>query len=231
MLPEGRRPILCLITDRRRLAAAVGKREDDWQTLLLNQIDGAARGGVDVIQIRERDLDARVLAAFVRRCVAAIVGTPVRLVVNDRVDIVMAAGADGVHLREDGIPTLAARNLMGNAGLVGRSVHRCEDAGRAGPVDYLIAGSVFESVSKPGGLRQLGVDGLQAIVDRAAPCPVWAIGGITTDRLPAVSRAGARGIAAIGAFIPSCEASVLATSVQKRTAELRFCFDSLRDVP
>ncbi len=230
MRPEWQRSTLCLITDRRRLAAAVGASVSDWQTLLLDQIEGAVRGGVDVVQVRERDLDAGVLAAFVRRCVAAIDGTSVHLVVNDRVDILMTTGAHGVHLREDSVPTMAARALLGNAAVIGRSVHRCEDAGSAGPVDYLIAGSVFESASKPGAPMHLGVDGLRSVVERAAPRPVWAIGGITADRLSAVSHAGARGMAAIGAFIPSCEASVLATTVQKRTAELRFCFDRVQDV-
>ena len=165
-----------------------------------------------------------------KRCVAAIGGTSVRLVVNDRIDVVMATGADGVHLRGDGIPTAAARGLLGNACLIGRSVHSCEGAGRAGPVDYLIAGSVFESVSKPGALTHLGLDGLRAIVAQAAPRPVWAIGGITADRLSAVTRAGAQGMASIGAFIPSCAPSVLASTVQKQTADLRFCFDSPRAV-
>ena len=199
--------------------------------MLLNQIEGAVRGGVDVIQIRERDLDAGVLAAFVRRCGAAIAGSSARVVVNDRLDIALVTGAAGVHLREDSIPTLTARRLLGDASFIGRSVHSAHGASLAGEVDYLIAGSVFETASKPGVPSRLGLDGLQTVVKRAAPRPVWAVGGMTANRLAEVTRVGAQGMAAIGAFIPSCAPSLLKATVQRMTTELRFCFDSADGVP
>lgn len=205
--------------------------ETAWETLLLNQIDGAVRGGVDVVQIRERDVDAGVLAAFVRRCIALTEGTAARIVVNDRVDVAMAAGAGSVHLREDSIPTQSARQLLGDAGLIGRSVHSAQGASAVGPADYVIAGSVFETASKPGAPARLGLDGLRRVVKRAAGCPVWAVGGVTAPRLGEVTRAGASGMAAIGAFIPSCEPGQLSMTVQKMSEELRFCFDSPDRLP
>ena len=142
-------------------------------------------------------------------------------------DVALAAGAHGAHLREDSVPTTNARELLGSRSLIGRSVHSPEGAIAAGPVDYCIAGSVFETSSKPGSPAQLGIAGLKTVVTRAAPCPVWAVGGITIERLSEVVGAGAEGIAAIGAFLPGREPSSIATAVQKLTRDLRFCFDTL----
>jgi thiamine-phosphate pyrophosphorylase len=199
--------------------------------VLLDQVEGALRGGVDIIQIRERDADGRALTAFLRRCVAMTAGTSARILVNDRLDIAQAAGAHGVHLREDSVPTRAARELVGASTLLGRSIHAPEGAAAAGAVDYLIAGSVFPSASKPGSLARLGLAGLEQVVKRAGPCPVWAVGGVTADRLSEIVVAGAQGMAAIGAFIPACSPSSIANTVQKLTSELRFCFDSLWPLP
>lgn len=220
----GRRLVLCLITDRRRLAAAVGEPETSWERLLLEQIRGAMQGGVDVIQIRERDLNAGILAAFVRQAVVEVACSSVQIVVNDRLDVALASGAQGLHLREDSVPTSSARRLLGGSQLLGRSVHTVEGLRTAGPVDYLIAGSVFPTASKTN--PTLGLDGLRALVEQAGDRPVWAIGGITAEQLGPVARAGARGAAGIGSFIPTEPSSNLAASVQKLTATLRFCFDS-----
>ncbi len=184
--------ILCLVTDRRRLpggsAAAV-----------LDLARAAIAAGVDLIQIRERDLDARPLAALVEAAVRAADGTPTRVVVNDRLDVALAAGAHGVHLRGDSVPAKDARRLAGPSFLIGRSVHTVDEAASATDVDYLIAGTVFPSASKPGARTLLGTDGLRAIVN-AVKVPVLAIGGVTIDRLPEVAAAGAAGAAAIGLF-------------------------------
>jgi thiamine-phosphate pyrophosphorylase len=122
--------------------------------------------------------------------------------VNDRLDIALACGADGVHLRGDSIPARQVRLHTPQSFLVGRSIHALEEVDSAGPVDYLIAGTVFATESKPGksGRDLLGVDGLAAVV-RAASLPVLAIGGVTMDRVPEVMRTGAAGVAAIGLFL------------------------------
>ncbi len=227
MPPDRRRAVLCLITDRRRLLARLEQPDRAWSALVLAQIRGAIHGGVDVVQIRERDIDARVLADLVRQCEQASRGTSVRIVVNDRVDVALAAGADGVHLPEDGIAPAVARLLTGSSFELGRSIHSPEAAAASsGSVDYLIAGSVFETASKPGAPRPLGLDGLGAVVSAAGACPVWAIGGITAARIPSVMERGARGVAAIGAFLPVSPVAEVAMEVQKVTATLRFAFDS-----
>lgn len=224
--PEGRRPVLCLVTDRRRLVAALGERDGAWRTLLLSQIAGAIAGGVDVVQIREHDLAAGTLAALVRDCLAAAAGTRVRIVVNDRLDVALATGAHGVHLREDGLPATAVRGLTPAGFLIGRSLHAAASAESAGAADYLMAGSVFETTSKPGAPARLGLDGFAAVVRASPRCPVWAIGGVTAGRIPGLVARGASGVAAIDAFIPRTDASQLASAVRQMTIKLSFSFDS-----
>lgn len=224
MRPDNR-PVVCLVTDRLRLAARVGVAASGACDLLLRQVSGAVEGGVDVVQIRERDLDARPLVDVVTRCCRIAAGSTTRIVVNDRLDVAIAAGADGVHLREDGIPAARARVLA--AGLVrGRSIHRPLLAAETGDVTYLLAGAVFGSSSKPDAADLLGLDGLCRIVKSAGKCPVWAIGGITHERLGAIIATGARGAAAIGAFQPACALADLERTVAETAQRWRFSFDS-----
>jgi len=191
----------CLVTDRRRLCPEADSLSAAL-ACVVEQARRAAAAGVDLIQIRERDLEAAALAALVAEVVAVTRGSVTRVVVNDRIDVALAAGADGVHLRGDSVPVEAARRLLAAPRLVGRSVHGIEEARSASGADYLIAGTVFSSASKPGAAELLGLAGLRAIV-RATPIPVLAIGGITADRIADVLATGAAGIAAIGLFIDS----------------------------
>jgi thiamine-phosphate pyrophosphorylase len=187
--------MICVVTDRRRLD-------------VIEQVAAAAAAGIDLVQVRERDLEAAALAALVTRAVMLTRGTATRIIVNDRIDVALACGADGVHLRVDSVPTSAARRLARPGFLVGRSVHSIEEAAAAGDADYLIAGTVFPSASKPHVERLLGVDGLRAIV-AASRAPVIAIGGVTVDRLGEIAATGAAGVAAISLF---GDAAALATT-------------------
>lgn len=225
MSREWRRPVLCLITDRLRLAEGLGRPGEEATDLLLQQIEGAIRGGIDVVQIRERDLSARELSTVVRAAVAAAVGTPAAVVVNDRVDVALAEMSSGVHLREDSIGIRDARTLLREGQVIGRSVHSADGAAAANDADYLIAGSVFESSSKPDAEAQLGITGLRAVVERARS-PVWAIGGLTLKRAALVAGTGAAGVAAISLFIPAGRSANLVNMVQELTSNLRFSFDS-----
>lgn len=188
------RPVLCLITDRRRFGAR-------WEAALLERVEAAARDGVDLIQVRERDLEGRALTHLVARCVQAVRGTRARVVVNDRLDVALAAGAHGVHLRSDSVPAARVRTLAPPPFLVGRSVHGVDETVRAteqGGLDYLICGTVFETASKPdqvpNGVAHLGS------VAAATHLPVLGVGGITAARVAEVVQTGAAGIAAIGLF-------------------------------
>jgi thiamine-phosphate diphosphorylase len=177
---------ICLVTDRRR-------RDP------LGQARRAVAAGIDIIQVRERDLDAATLAALVGTLLDVTRASTTRVVVNDRLDVALACGADGVHLRSDSLTAAAARQLAPPRFLIGRSVHRVDEAMAAVGADYLIAGTVFPSASKPATEPLLGTDGLRAIA-RASAVPVLAIGGITPDRIGDVAAAGAAGVAAIGLF-------------------------------
>jgi len=127
-----------------------------------------------------------------------------RLVVNDRVDVALACGAAGVHLRHDSMSTQAVRRIAPAGFLIGRSVHSVAEATNAGPVDYLIAGTVFWTLSKQGSAPTLGLDGLADIV-QAVAVPVLAIGGIRRDQFDEIAATGAAGVAGIGLFIDCFE--------------------------
>jgi thiamine-phosphate diphosphorylase len=209
--------IVCLVTDR----CALGWSVDE----LVAHAGRAVAAGVDLIQIRERDLEARDLAALTAAVVAMARGTATKVLVNDRLDVALAAGADGVHLRSDSIQVRAARRLRSAPFLIGRSVHSVDDARAAADADYLIAGTVFPTASKPDATRWLGLDGLRAIV-RTAVQPVLAIGGVTRERLADVAATGAAGVAAIRFLAPSG-----ASELEHIVAGARRLFDSAKTAP
>jgi thiamine-phosphate pyrophosphorylase len=166
----------------------------------MEQAKWAITSRVDLIQVRERDLEAADLARLVSDLMQLSRGSGTRVVVNDRVDVALACGADGVHLRHDSVRAEAVRTIAPAGFLVGRSVHGPAEAEGAGPVDYLIAGTVFPTPAKPADTQILGLDGLAEVV-QAVAVPVLAIGGITRDRLDEVATTGAAGVAGIGLFI------------------------------
>jgi thiamine-phosphate pyrophosphorylase len=218
------------VTDGHRLTAA-GTAGAAVRQCLLAQARHAVDASVDMIHLRERDADARALASLGAELVALTRGSRTRVVINDRLDVALACGADGVHLREDSIPAAAVRSIVPRGFLVGQSVHSVEAAVAAGShADYLVAGTVWPSASKPAGHPLLGLDGFAAVT-RAVPIPVLAIGGVTVDRVPDVARAGGAGIAAIGLFIvpaslSSCRAGALIDTV--RAVRMRFDTDQPR---
>jgi thiamine-phosphate pyrophosphorylase len=183
------------VTDRRRFGLTLDA--------LVERAALAARQGVDVVQVRERDLADRDLAALVRRVVDAAAGTTARVLVNDRADVAIAAGAGGVHLRADSPAASRIRTIVPPAFLIGRSVHTIAEADEAiadGGCDYLLFGTVYPSMGKPEGHPIAGLAGLEAIC-RRSPLPVIAIGGVDRSRVAAIRGAGAAGFAAVGPFM------------------------------
>ncbi len=146
-------PILCAVTDRRRLP-------------ILAHVAAAADAGVDWVQIREPDLPAAELYEVVRHAVAEVSGSAARtrIIVNDRLDVALAAGAHGVHLRGTSFDASRARALVAARDfLIGRSVHSVEEAvavEAAGGLDYLIFGTMFPTTSKPEGHPLAGPEAL-----------------------------------------------------------------------
>jgi len=164
------------------------------------QASYAIAAGVEFLQIREPDLPAAELSAIVEALLALARGSRTRVLVNDRVDVALACRADGVHLRADSVPPRAVRALAPSGFVVGRSVHTVDEAVAAEDVDYLIAGTVWPTSSKPADRALIGLEGLRAIVS-AARVPVAAIGGVEVERLADIQATGAAGAAAIGLFL------------------------------
>jgi thiamine-phosphate pyrophosphorylase len=214
---------LCLVTDRRRLGEAAGARPEEYRDLLVEQVTAAARADVDYIQLREPDLEARDLASLVRALLPATRQGRSKLLVNDRLDVALATGADGVHLKEQGIAPEQVRRIAPEGFLIGCSVHTTAAAGARKAADFLIAGTVLSTASKQAP-DYLNEEGLRLIVRAADAQPVLGIGGLDVSSAPMVRSSGAAGLAAIGAFIPTGGKSV-SEFVQKRVRDLRFALD------
>ena len=204
---------LCLITDRR----ALGPDPEALDLVVQLAVD-AARAGVDVVQLRERDLTAAALVALARRAVAAMRGTAARLAVNDRLDVALAAGADGVHLTTRSLEPRVVRACTRPGLLVGASTHSEAEVetASAGGVDYVVCGPVYDTPSKRGMGDPLGPDRVGAIA-AASRVPVLALGGLTRENAPATVAAGAAGVAAIRLF----QDAWLAGRLEALVAELK----------
>lgn len=214
-----RQPTICLVT---RVRGDAGSLE---RARLLDRLTEAAAAGVDVIQLRERLLSDRDLAGFTATLVDRIAMTPARVLVNDRSDVALAAGAHGVHLKSDGPAAADVRPLLPPGFVVGRSVHSAAEAralSAEGGYDYLLFGTVFASQSKPDSHPVAGLAGLREAC-LAASIPVLAIGGIDVVKARQVTDAGAAGVAAISLFTMVQDVAALvgdlraALTVQERT--------------
>jgi thiamine-phosphate diphosphorylase len=192
-------PSLHLITSRHRLMPAARTVAQEIAALEA-MLDDAIEAGVDVVQVRERDLPAGVLVGLVSRVVTRAASTQTRVLVNERLDVAVAAGATGVHLPSHGFAASRVRDV-GPEMTVGRSIHPGDAPPDAEACDYLLFGTVFASESKAPESPNAGVAGLADAV-RTSRRPVVAIGGISPDRAAACLDAGAAGVAAIGAFLP-----------------------------
>ena len=203
-----------MITDRRRSRAGGSG--------IVALVTAAARAGVHLVQVRERDLEARDLSRLVTACVEVVQGSATRIVVNDRIDVALAAGAHGVHLRGDSPSPRRVRRISPPGFLIGCSVHVVDETRRleVEGADYLIFGPVFDTVSKPG-VRPAGVSALEAIV-RSTGIPVLAVGGVTAETAGAIGRTGAAGVAGIGVFADSGDER----DVQRAVVALRNAFDT-----
>jgi thiamine-phosphate pyrophosphorylase len=213
------------VTDRRRLGAAIGARPADFIDALHEQVAAAAEVGIDLVQIREPDLETRELADLVRSLIACCAGSPAKVLVNDRLDVAIAAGAAGVHLKESSIPPGLARRLAPPGFIVTCAVHTPLTATARHSADFLIAGTVLPTVSKSP-TDYLDWKGLKKVIGAAKGTPVLGIGGLDLESIPALAATGAAGMAAIGAFIPRSGQCGLAEFVKKRVTDMRFVFDS-----
>lgn len=196
-------PTLCLVTDRQRCN---GRRIEDV-------VDSAIDGGVGLVQLREKDLPAVELYGLALR-LKDVVGNRALLFVNDRVDVSLAAGADGAQLGETALPLQAAREIAAGKLLLGRSVHSVDGAIQAQSqgADLLTLGTIFPTASHPGGIT--GGIALVREVAAAVDLPLLAIGGIDAENVGDVIACGASGVAVITAITTAPDPSAAASSLR-----------------
>ncbi|RLM88131.1 thiamine phosphate synthase [Halobellus sp. Atlit-38R] len=182
-------------------------------------VDAAIEGGIDVVQLREKHASARQryeLGQAVRERTREA-GVP--FLVNDRVDLAAALDADGVHLGDDDLPVAAARDVLGSAAIVGRSVSTpaaARDAERAG-ADYLGVGAVYGTDTKDvdGDSAEIGTETVAAIAD-AVDVPTVGIGGVTPENAAPVIEAGAAGVAVVSAITAAADPEAATRQLRQR---------------
>jgi thiamine-phosphate pyrophosphorylase len=194
------KPILYLIT-RGATTEATRRGSPEFQQIL-NQISAAVAAGIDLIQVREKQLTARVLFQLVAEAVKVTRGSSTRLLVSDRADIAASAGADGVHLTTRSLDTATIRQTFSSELLVGVSTHSVDEirAARDHGADFAVFGPIFETESKTQFGAPKGMDELSQAVRAAAEFPVLALGGISVLNASDCLGAGASGIAGISLF-------------------------------
>lgn len=188
-------PNIYLITDRHQIGETKA---------YFDVIDELLSAGVRMVQLREKDLSATELYHYAVRLREITRSHNSLLMINDRVDIAQAVSADGVHLGRKSIPITVARQLLGDDKIIGVSTHSIQEAQSAQHegADFITFGPVYETPSKAQYGQPVGIDALQT-ASQAISLPIYALGGIKTDKITEVINYGAYGIAAISALISS----------------------------
>src|SRR5690349_2502792 len=194
------KPILYLIT-RGATTEATTVDSPEFKQIKAH-ISAAVAAEIDLVQLREKRLSARVLFELTRQAFALTRGTATRLLVNDRADIAAGVGADGVHLTTRSIDVTTVRRTFGSEVLIGVSTHSVAEARTAkdAGADFVVFGPVFDTSSKRGYGSPAGVTGLSGVTRELTDFPVLALGGITMENFTRCLSAGARGIAGISLF-------------------------------
>jgi len=205
---------LCLVADAdffKKIAVQGAPGRD-----LLGMIQAAVRGGVTVVQLRAKALGFREFLDLGLRTADRLAGTGVPLIINDRMDIALACGADGVHLGQEDMPLAVARKILGGDRTIGISANSAEEAraAEAGGADYVGAGPTFATSTKETALPVIGPEGVRSI-KRAVRIPVVAIGGISVTNAAEIGRTGADGIAVISAILGAPDAQRAAEELKR----------------
>jgi thiamine-phosphate pyrophosphorylase len=222
------KPLLCYVTDRRTLP---GVAPETSLAALAQKIQQVASAGVDWVQIREKDLTARELASLTREALrntaksSSGTARPVRILVNDRLDVALAEGAGGVHLGEKSLPVQEAKRLWRLSALQGspaadflfgvscHSLEAARDAARS-DADYIFFGPVFATPSKAEFGAPQGLQRLKQVCSEVT-VPVIAIGGITRENASSCLQAGAAGLAAIRLLQDPDDAATVVMELRK----------------
>lgn len=185
------------------------------------QVIQLSNGGATFVQLREKNLSPLDFYNEAKAALTAARQNGVRVIINDRADIALALGADGVHLGQDDLPPDAARELLGDQFIIGYSTHNVAQAIAAAklPVDYVAIGPIFPTGTKTNPDPTVGLDGLRAVREAiGSGISLVAIGGITLEKAPVVIEAGADSVALISALLSAGPTSI---SVRYRTLARR----------
>jgi thiamine-phosphate pyrophosphorylase len=192
---------------------------------LADLVEAAVAGGATLVQLRDKTSETRAMVATARALAGVLRGTGVPLIVNDRVDVALAAGADGVHLGQDDMDIADARRLLGPRAILGVTV-RTEREARATPLaaaDYAAVGGVFATSSKANETPPVGLDGLSALAAilraRRPGLPICAIAGITAANAAGVIAAGADGLAVVSTIFMADDPAAAARALAGAVAE------------
>jgi thiamine-phosphate pyrophosphorylase len=177
-------------------------------------VAAALAAGVDAVQLRDRRVAGGTLLAAARDLRALTRARDALLLVNDRVDVALAAGADGVHLPAASFPTAVARALLGPDAWIGRSTHAAHEAERAAAegADYVVLGPIFATPSKAAYGPALGIDALAAAARGSHP--IVAIGGVDATNAADTHAAGAHGVAVIRAILDAADPAAAARAIR-----------------
>ena len=169
-------------------------------------VAAAVRGGVTIVQLRAKGSETRGFLELATRMASALKRRSVPLIINDRVDIAMACGADGVHLGQDDMPLDAARKLLGEVKIIGVSVNTLKEAREAERLgaDYVGLGPIYATTTKDTDLPVLGPEGIRRMREKI-DIPIVAIGGINAGNAAAVMKAGAAGVAVVSAILGAAD--------------------------
>ena len=183
---------LYLVTDR---GLSLGR---DLETVVLQ----AVKGGVTLVQLREKDIDTREFIALGLRLKDALKGSGVPLLINDRVDVALAVDADGVHIGQSDMPYEMARRILGPDKIIGLSVETMDEVVQANglEVDYVAVSPVFSTTTKTDTLAPFGYDGLEQAC-RLTRHPICGIGGMNAGTVGEAIARGADGVAVVSAIV------------------------------
>jgi thiamine-phosphate pyrophosphorylase len=201
-----------LITDR-TLCGARG---------VLDTVREAIAGGVSIVQLRDPEAKTRALVEEARALVTLLRPAKIPFIVNDRVDVALAADADGVHVGQKDMTVADARRLIGRRRILGLSITSEADLDKVDldGVDYLGVGPIYASATKPDAAPPIAIGGLRAVAERTG-LPIVAIGGLHAGNAEEAIAAGAHGIAVVSAICAAPDALVAAAELAKVVAAAR----------
>jgi thiamine-phosphate pyrophosphorylase len=187
---------------------------------LIPTIEGALRGGIRAIQLREKDLTLPALLALARELRQVTAQAGASLLINGRIDVMEAVNADGIHLRSDSLPTRAVRRVIGPRKFLGVSTHSVAEAQRAEDdgADFVTFGPVYATPTKAVYGPPVGPAALEAVC-RQLRIPVYALGGVSRAKIREAMDAGASGVAMISEIMSARDSQAAAKS----------CVDAVRD--